>query len=100
MRGVRFAICGVLAGAAAVLSAGVAAAQTTTVPPVRPIPVTGNATTTTAAPVTTAADTDGDLASTGVAADMLVPAGFVLIGTGAVLHAAARRRPRNAYGLL
>lgn len=82
---------------------GVAAAQTTTVPPVRSIPVTGGTTATTAAPTTTAATaatgSDGDLASTGVAADLLVPFGFALIGVGGVLQVAARR-PRRDLGLL
>lgn len=92
--------CGfVLAGATAAL-----AQTTTTVPPVRSIPVTGGqtATTTTAAPAAAGGETAaaGGLADTGIAADMLVPFGFTLIGAGAVMQAAARRRPRNAYGLL
>ena len=95
------AIAGFFAAGALLMTAGIAGAQTTTTtPPVRSIPVTGGqaATTTTAAPATESAT--GDLASTGLAADMLVPAGFALIGAGAVMQAAARRRPRNAYGLL
>jgi len=93
-RGYRFvaACLPVLAGALCV-GAGVASAQTTTVPP---IPVTGGATTTTAPASTGAA---GDLASTGIAADMLVPLGFALIGAGGILQVAARR-PRRDLGLL
>ena len=100
MRVVRVAIAGFFAAGALLVTVGVAGAQTTTTtPPVRSIPVTGGqaATTTTAAATESAT---GDLASTGLAADMLVPAGFALIGAGAVMQAAARRRPRNAYGLL
>jgi hypothetical protein len=97
---VRTAVCGCIVAGSALLSAGAAAAQTTsTTPQIPSIPVTGGQTATTTTAATSAAD-DGDLASTGMAADLLVPAGFVLIGTGAVLQAAARRRPRNAYGLL
>ena len=101
----RIAFAGFLASAALVLGAGTAAAQTTTVPP---IPVTGGSgTTATTAPAgdggaTTAGaegDRSGSLAATGIAADTLVPAGFALIGAGALMQAAARR-PRRALGLL
>lgn len=99
MRGPRLALASLLATAALLSAAAAASAQTTTTtPPVPPIPVTGGTTATTAAPTSTAADND-DLASTGLAADMLVPVGFALIGVGAVMQAAARR-PRRAYGLL
>ena len=94
-RGYRFvAACLVTLAGALCVGAGVASAQTTTVPP---IPVTGGATTTTA-PASTGAAGD-DLASTGIAADMLVPFGFALIGAGGVLQVVARR-PRRDLGLL
>ena len=93
-RGFRFvAACLVSLAGALCVGAGVASAQTTTVPP---IPVTGGATTTTAPASTGAA---GGLASTGIAADMLVPLGFALIGAGGILQVAARR-PRRDLGLL
>ena len=81
-----------------------AAAQTgtTTIPPVREIPVTGGQTTTTTAPASTSGTSGtsgGGLASTGVAADVLVPFGVALIGVGGVLQVAARR-PRRDLGLL
>ena len=93
--------------------AGLAAAQTapsTTMPPVRSIPVTPAPTTpTTAAPATNtaaatttetaAAATQAPLADTGIAADRLVPLGFGLIGLGAALSGASRRT-RRAYTLL
>jgi hypothetical protein len=97
---VRTALAGVGAFAALIIGAPAALAQTsTTVPPVPPIPVTDGttATTTAAAP---SGGTSGELAQTGMAADVLVPFAFGLIGSGAVLQAAARRRSRNAYGLL
>lgn len=98
--------------AAALASGSGAAAQTTgattTMPPVRSIPVTP-APTTTAAPVRTAGAESAqtgqsgraaaDLADTGVAADRLVPLGLLLIGVGAALQGVARR-PRRAYALL
>ena len=79
-----------------------AAAQTTTttsttaVPsiPVTPAPAAAP----TAAP--TATPTAAPLADTGIAADRLVPMGFVLIGLGAALSAAARRYGRPAYRFL
>lgn len=100
----------------AVLAVGLAApvaAQTTstTMPPVRSIPVTpapGVTTTTTAARTTTTtapAAVSGEtaaapLADTGIPADKLVPFGFVLIGLGAALTGAARRYGRPAYTFL
>ena len=99
----------------AVLAVGLAApvaAQTTTsttMPPVRSIPVTpapGVTTTTTARATTsttvaavsgeTAAPAPG-MADTGLAADKLVPLGLLLIGFGAALTGAARRTRRPAY---
>ena len=100
---------------AAVLVVGVAApvaaqtSTTTTMPPVRSIPVTP-APTTTAAPAATTttvratapanAATDpaagAGLADTGMAADKLVPLGFALLAVGALLDAAARRYRRTA----
>lgn len=106
VRVVRLAFSTLIAGSFVVLGASAVSAQTTTtMPPVRSIPVTGGQTaTTTTAPEgggdSVTAGASGDLADTGIAADMLVPFGFALIGGGAVLQAAARRRPRNAYGLL
>jgi hypothetical protein len=99
----------VLVSAALVVGlAAPAFGQTTTT--VRPIPVTGTgptstvAPTTTARPATTATTVAGTaaspLASTGVAADKLVPFGFVLIAMGALLTAAARRPRRTAYTFL
>lgn len=94
------------------VAAPVAAQSTTTstMPPVRSIPVTPAqpaTTTTTAATTPTTAATGaggggetaaGDpLADTGIAADKLVPLGFVLIALGAVLDAAARRYRRTSY---
>jgi hypothetical protein len=103
---------------AAVLALGVAApaaaqtSTTTTMPPVRSIPVTPASTTTTAAPATTTttakpavsgsgttsgSGSEGDpLASTGLAADKLVPLAFLLIALGALLDGAARRSRRPA----
>ena len=94
----------------AVLAVGLAApaaaqTTTTTMPPVRSIPVTpapGVTTTTTARP---AAAVSGEtaaspLADTGIAADKLVPFGFVLIGLGAALTGAARRYGRPTYTFL
>jgi hypothetical protein len=94
------------------LAAPVAAqTTTTTIPPVRSIPVTSGPTTTAApSPTTTttvastavtSATTDAKpLASTGVAADKLVPLGFLLIALGAALTGAARRPRRTAYSFL
>lgn len=101
---------------AAVLALGVAApaaaqtSTTTTMPPVRSIPVTPAPTTTTSTtarattPTTAAvggtvagAPVEGDpLATTGVAADVLVPLGFLLIALGALLDAGVRRSQRPA----
>jgi predicted phage tail protein len=39
------------------------------------------------------------MASTGIAADILVPLGFALIGVGGVMQVAARR-PQRDLGLL
>ena len=121
--GVRFAILPpvrvlrslIIATALVVGVAAPVAAQTTTtstMPPVRSIPVTP-AQPVTPAPPTTAATTPttaatgaggggetaaGDpLADTGIAADKLVPLGFLLIAVGALLDAAARRYRRTAY---
>lgn len=99
----------IIATALVVGVAAPVAAQTTTtstMPPVRSIPVTPAqpATTTTTAATASAAGAGageaaaGDpLADTGIAADMLVPLGFVLIAVGALLDAAARRYRRTAY---
>jgi hypothetical protein len=91
------------------VGAGMAAAQTSTtstLPPVRTIPVTSGttATTTTAKATTTTAvgakvASSNAMASTGIAADTLVPLGFALIGIGGVMHVASRRPQRN-LGLL
>ncbi|HEX4978732.1 MAG TPA: hypothetical protein VFV35_01585 [Acidimicrobiales bacterium] len=100
MRLVRFVLLSGLAGGFVLVGAPAASAQTTTtVPPVRSIPVTGGqaATTTTTAPASS--ESAGTLAETGMAADVLVPFGFALIGAGAVLQLASRR-PREAFGLL
>lgn len=103
MRVVRVVLGSVIASGFVLVGASVASAQTTTtVPPVRTIPVTGGQTaTTTTAPTTGSTETTeaGGLADTGTAADMIVPFGFALIGAGAVMQAAARR-PRSDYGLL
>ena len=106
-RGYRFAIAGLALTGALFVGAGVAAAQTTTLPPVRTIPVTGATTSTTAARATTtttaaaavSSATANAMASTGIAADMLVPLGFALIGAGGAMQVAARR-PRRDLGLL
>ena len=94
----------------AVLALGVAApaaaqTTTTTMPPVRSIPVTpapGVTTTTTAAPAVAAGGETAasPLADTGLAADKLVPLGFLLIGVGAALTGAARRYGRPTYTFL
>ena len=93
----------------AVLAVGLAApaaaqTTTTTMPPVRSIPVTPAAgvTTTTAAPAVAAGGetASSPLADTGLAADKLVPLGFLLIGLGAVLTGASRRYGRPAYTFL
>ena len=97
---VRTALAGAVAFAALIIGAPAAAAQTTTtVPPVPAIPVTDGTTATTTAPAVSG-EGSRELAQTGMAADLLVPFAFGLIGGGAVLQATARRRPRNAYGLL
>jgi hypothetical protein len=87
--------------------AGPAAAQTTTttMPPVRSIPVTPapGVTTTTSTTARPAAAVSGEtaaappMADTGLAADKLVPLGLLLIGLGAALTGAARRTRRPAY---
>lgn len=101
----------IIATALVVGVAAPVAAQTTTtstMPPVRSIPVTPAqpaTTTTTAATTATTAATGADgetaagdpLADTGIAADKLVPLGFLLIAVGALLDAAARRYRRTAY---
>ena len=103
----------------AVLAVGLAApaaaqTTTTTMPPVRSIPVTPapGVTTTTAraaTPPTTVAASGGGtgaetaaspLADTGLAADKLVPFGFLLIGLGAALTGASRRYGRPSYTFL
>ena len=102
----------------AVLAVGLAApaaaqTTTTTMPPVRSIPVTPapGVTTTTARPAATptaaAAGTGSSaetaaspLADTGLAADKLVPFGFLLIGLGAALTGASRRYGRPSYTFL
>jgi hypothetical protein len=101
-------ICAALAlgalGVGAAAPAGAQTTTTTTAPPVRSIPVTpaAPATTTTAAPAAVAATTSASapLADTGIAADRLVPFGFLLIGLGAALVAAARRYGRPAFDFL
>jgi hypothetical protein len=93
-----------LAVAALGFAAPVAAQSTTTtsttgVPsiPVTPaVPVT----TTTAPAAAAAATTSAPLATTGIAADRLVPLGFLLIGLGSALVAAARRYGRPAFRFL
>lgn len=95
----------------AVALAGPAAAQsttTTTMPPVRSIPVTpapGTVTTTTAKAATPTAVAGAEtaaapMANTGLAADKLVPTGFLLIGLGALLVSASRRYRRPTYTFL
>jgi hypothetical protein len=92
----------------AVLAVGLAApvaaqTTTTTMPPVRSIPVTpaaGVTTTTTAAVAASGETASSPLPDTGLAADQLVPLGFLLIGVGAVLTAAARRYGRPTYTFL
>lgn len=97
------------------LAAGViapAAAQTTTtMPPVRSIPVTPAPTATTTATATTVRATTATtapaaaaaqaaappMADTGLPADKLVPFSFLLIGLGAALTGAARRYGRIRY---
>lgn len=106
----------VLSAVLAVGLSGPVAAQTTstTMPPVRSIPVTPAPTVTTAPPATTtttapaAAGAAGagsetaapPMADTGLAADKLVPFGFLLIGLGAALTAGSRRVGRVRYNFL
>ena len=104
----------VISAVLAVGLAGPAAAQTTTtMPPVRSIPVTPapGVTTTTVRTTTTTAAVSGagagtaetaaaPLADTGLAADKLVPFGFLLIGLGAALTGASRRYGRPSYTFL
>ena len=95
------------------LAGPVAAQTTTTMPPVRSIPVTPapGVTTTTVRTTTTTAAVSGagagtaetaaaPLADTGLAADKLVPFGFLLIGLGAALTGASRRYGRPSYTFL
>lgn len=99
----------------AVLAVGLAApvaaqTTTTTMPPVRSIPVTPapgvttttvRSTTPTTAVVAAAGQTAAaPLADTGLGADKLVPFGFVLIGLGAALTGASRRYGRPSYTFL
>ena len=102
----------------AVLAVGLAApvaaqTTTTTMPPVRSIPVTpapGVTTTTVRSTTPTTAAVAGTgsgnetaaspLADTGLAADKLVPFGFLLIGLGAALTGASRRYGRPRYTFL
>lgn len=77
----------------ALLSAPSAGAQATTTTTIPTLPVTGGTTATTA-PATAGAGS-GSLPHTGLAADALVPFGFVLIGAGGALDAVARRRPKQ-----
>lgn len=98
----------------AVLAVGLAApaaaqTTTTTMPPVRSIPVTPapGVTTTTARPAATTPPVAASgetaaapLADTGLAADTLVPFGFLLIGLGAALTGASRRYGRPSYTFL
>lgn len=103
-----------LAVGLAVAAVAPAAAQqtTTTMPPVRSIPVTPAPTSTTAAtsttlrttPATTAPAAAGaeeaaspPMADTGLPADKLVPFSFLLIALGAALTGAARRFGRARY---
>lgn len=92
-------------------TAPAAAQTTTTMPPVRSIPVTPaptsttaatsttvRATTATTAPAAAAAQTAAPpMADTGLPADKLVPFSFLLIGLGAALTGAARRSGRARY---
>lgn len=96
------------------LAAPAGAQTTTTIPPVRSIPITSASststtakpaatTTTTTAPASVSASgtaTADPLASTGIAADKLVPLAFLLIGLGAALVGAARRFGRPVYTFL
>lgn len=97
------------------LAAPAGAQTTTTIPPVRSIPITSasststtakpaaTTTTTTTAPASVSASgtaTADPLASTGIAADKLVPLAFLLIGLGAALVGAARRFGRPVYTFL
>ena len=93
----------------AVLAVGLAApvaaqTTTTTMPPVRSIPVTpAPGATTTTAPASSGVGGEtasSPLADTGIAADKLVPLGFLLIGLGAALTGAARRYGRPTYTFL
>jgi hypothetical protein len=84
-------------------AAGAQTTTTTTAPPVRSIPVTPAVpapTSTTVASTSTTSSGAAPLAATGIAADKLVPFGFLLIGMGAVLVSAARRYGRPAYRFL
>ncbi len=94
-------------------SAAPAAAQTTstTMPPVRSIPVTpaptvttapgATATTTTTAPKVASNSAEAPaMADTGLSADKLVPFGLLLIGLGAALTNSARRFGRTRYNFL
>jgi hypothetical protein len=88
---------GALGFAAPVAAQSTTTTSTTGVPsiPVTPaVPVT-----TTTAPAA-AAPTSAPLATTGIAADRLVPLGFLLIGLGSALVAAARRYGRPAFRFL
>lgn len=98
-------------GLAVGLMAPAAAQTTTTMPPVRSIPVTPaptatapatsttvRASTATTAPAAAAAETAAPpMADTGLPADKLVPFSFLLIGLGAALTGAARRSGRVRY---
>lgn len=98
-------------GLAVGLISPAAGQTTTTMPPVRSIPVTPAPTATTAATTTTvrattatpapaAAATEAaapPMADTGLPADKLVPFSFLLIGLGAALTGAARRYGRIRY---
>jgi sugar (pentulose or hexulose) kinase len=90
---------GALGFAAPVAAQSTTTTSTTGVPsiPVTPaVPVT----TTTAPAAAAAATTSAPQATTGIAADRLVPLGFLLIGLGSVLVAAARRYGRPAFRFL
>lgn len=112
LRSLIFAIALALGLAVAAVAPAAAQQTTTTMPPVRSIPVTPAPTSTTAAtsttlrttPATTAPAAVGaeeaaapPMADTGIPADKLVPLSFLLIALGAALNGAAHRFGRARY---
>lgn len=98
-------------GLAASIAPVAAQTTSTTMPPVRSIPVTPAQpvtpapapapTPTTAPKVQASTDTAAPpMAVTGISADKLVPFGLLLIGLGAALTNAARRYGRTRYNFL